>query len=344
MHKAGGNAVKDAALAYVLIKTSEDELQELNKVTNFIHNTDHKIVNDFHKATPELKKLGVDAWHGIEWCYTNDLCKAAVKKYGVKAVEDAAEGVVIIAIEAPSYIGLMELNELQELNKFTNFIHNTDHKIVNDFHKAEPELKKLGVDAWHGIEWCYTNDPCKAAVKKYGAKAVEDAAKAFGLMELNELQELNGFSTWRHNFDNRVHNFDNKVKAEWKNKIGPDLKRLGLDAWHGIEWCYKTAPCKDAVEKYGEIAVEAALTAAALQNLSFFSKAEHWTKGAFKTVEHDTVKAADAAAPILKMVGGEAWKGATACYANAECKAAVEKYGEKAVEAAMTKKVLILLI
>jgi hypothetical protein len=45
------------------------------------------------------------------------------------------------------------------------------------------------------------------------------------------------------------------------------LKRLGLDVWHGIEWCYKTAPCREAVEKYGEEAVEAALEAAALQNL-----------------------------------------------------------------------------
>jgi hypothetical protein len=47
------------------------------------------------------------------------------------------------------------------------------------------------------------------------------------------------------------------------------LKRLGLDVWHGIEWCYKTAPCRDAVEKYGEEAVETALEVAALQNLEF---------------------------------------------------------------------------
>jgi len=106
------------------------------------------------------------------------------------------------------------------------------------------------------------------------------------------------------------------------------------------------------------MAVEAGMTAAALQQLSYypssysdglqelnwFSSAEHWAGGAAKTVEHDVVKAADAAAPILKMVGQEAWKGATACYANAQCKAAVEKYGLKAVQAAMTKKVMILMI
>ena len=82
----------------------------------------------------------------------------------------------------------------------------------------------------------------------------------------------------------------------------------------------------------------------ALQNLNFFTKAEDWTKGAAKTVEHGVVKAADDAAPILKIVGKEAWKGATWCYSNKECHDAVEKYGEKAVEAAMTKKVMILMI
>jgi hypothetical protein len=81
-----------------------------------------------------------------------------------------------------------------------------------------------------------------------------------------------------------------------------------------------------------------------LQNLNWFSSAEHWVGGATKTVEGDVVKAADAAAPILKMVGKEAWKGATACYANVQCKAAVEKYGLKAVQASMAKKVMILMI
>jgi hypothetical protein len=62
--------------------------------------------------------------------------------------------------------------ELMNLNKFTTWVHNTDHKIVTDFHKIEPELKRLGIDAWHGIEWCFKDDACRGAVEKYGEKAV----------------------------------------------------------------------------------------------------------------------------------------------------------------------------
>ena len=37
--------------------------------------------------------------------------------------------------------------------------------------------------------------------------------------------------------------------------------------WGGVQWCYNTAPCKAAAEKYGMMAVEAAMTAAVMQQL-----------------------------------------------------------------------------
>jgi len=61
------------------------------------------------------------------------------------------------------------------------------------------------------------------------------------------------------------------------------------------------------------------MTAAALQELSFFSGLEN-----------------DA-----KKLAGDAWSGANACYANAACKATVEKYGVKAGEAFMKKEALM---
>ncbi len=31
---------------------------------------------------------------------------------------------------------------------------------------------------WKGVEWCYNDAPCKAAVEKYGMMAVKDAMNA----------------------------------------------------------------------------------------------------------------------------------------------------------------------
>jgi len=91
-------------------------------------------------------------------------------------------------------------------------------------------------------------------------------------------------------------------------------------------------------------AAEAAMKHAALQELSFGSFFQHVGSDithTADTVGNDIKHAAVAATPDLKWAAGEAWHGATACYANAECKAAVEKYGTKAVEAAMTKEALM---
>jgi hypothetical protein len=71
----------------------------------------------------------------------------------------------------------------------------------------------------------------------------------------------------------------------------------------------------------------------ALQNLSFGS----WLSGAAHTVEHDVSSAAKAVGPYASWAAKETWQGAQACDANPTCKAAVEKYGTEAVEAAMKK-------
>jgi len=76
------------------------------------------------------------------------------------------------------------------------------------------------------------------------------------------------------------------------------------------------------------------MKAAALQELSFGSFFHH--------VGHDITHTADQvgndikknAVPDLKWAAGKAWVGTKACYANAECKASVEKVGLAATEAA----------
>ena len=37
------------------------------------------------------------------------------------------------------------------------------------------------------------------------------------------------------------------------------------EVWKGVKWCYNTDPCREAVEKYGMMAVEAAMEAAMAQ-------------------------------------------------------------------------------
>jgi len=89
--------------------------------------------------------------------------------------------------------------------------------------------------------------------------------------------------------------------------------------------------------KYGTKAVEAGMTAAALQELNWFSGAWDTVKHDAGTAEHAVVHGFHEATPDLKWAAGEAWKGATACYSNPVCKAAAEKYGMEAVKAAMKK-------
>ena len=50
--------------------------------------------------------------------------------------------------------------------------------------------------------------------------------------------------------------------------------------------------------------------------------------------EHDISHVAKEVEPIAKYAAGKAWMGTKACYANATCKASVEKVGIAATEAA----------
>ena len=100
------------------------------------------------------------------------------------------------------------------------------------------------------------------------------------------LQNLN-FSDWLHKAENTIKTDFSNVSAAMKSdmqkfeakatatekqwllkanaaakKVGPAFKVVGKDmlwaggkAWQGVEWCYHTAPCKAAVEKYGMMAV-----------------------------------------------------------------------------------------
>ena len=73
-----------------------------------------------------------------------------------------------------------------------------------------------------------------------------------------------------------------------------------------------------------------------LQELNWFTHAAH-------SVEHETTHLVHAATPDLKWAAGKAWKGTKWCYADATCKANVEKYGLAATEAAFALQVIILI-
>merc|ERR1711957_371356 len=132
-------------------------------------------------------------------------------------------------------------------------------------------------------------------------------------MSKKALMELNWFSGAESWVSGAAKTVEHGVVSA-ADDAAPILKMVGQEAWKGATACYADAACKAAVEKYGLKAVQAAMSKKALMELNWFSGAESWVSGAAKTVEHGVVSAADDAAPILKMVGQEAWKGATACY------------------------------
>jgi len=72
-------------------------MMELSRIGNFFHHAEHDVTTEFHKIN--WKDLGIDAWHGITWCYSDAACNAAVKKYGAKAVETAAEDALLMNLE-----------------------------------------------------------------------------------------------------------------------------------------------------------------------------------------------------------------------------------------------------
>jgi len=147
-------------------------LQELNwfsgawdTVKHDAGTAEHAVVHGFHEATPDLKWAAGEAWKGATACYANAECKAAVEKYGTKAVEAA-----------------MKKTQLQELNWFhhawDHVKHDAtkvEHAVVHEAHKAAPDLKKMAGLAWKGTKWCYADATCKANVEKYGLAATEAA-------------------------------------------------------------------------------------------------------------------------------------------------------------------------
>merc|ERR1712166_964416 len=113
------------------------------------------------------------------------------------------------------------------------------------------------------------------------------------------------------------------------------------EAWKGATACYANAECKAAVEK------------TQLQELNWHhfwhhvkhdaGRAVHGVAKVAKEAEHAVVHEAHKAAPDLKKMAGLAWKGTKWCYADATCKANVEKYGLAATEAACALQVIILI-
>jgi len=158
----------------VNLTTVPVQLQELNGFTNWVKKEENKAKAAFKKVN--WKDLGIDAWHGITACYSNPKCKAAVEKYGLKAVEDAGEDAVEVAA-------------LQNLNGFTNWVKSEENKAKIDFHKAAAEVKKLALGAWVSTEHCYATPKCKAAVEKYGLLAVKIAA-GVALAPVGALQNM----------------------------------------------------------------------------------------------------------------------------------------------------------
>ena len=164
-----------------------------------------------------------------------------------------------------------------------------------------------------------------------------------------QLQQLFSFGGLVHSAE---HDFSTAA-----HDVEPIAKYAAGKAWMGTKACYANASCKASVEKVGIAATEAAF-AQQLQELNWFSGAEHWVSGAAKTVEHtfssgfdkfksDCDKAAKASGPYFKIAGkdmewaaGETWKGAQWCFKTPPCKAAAEKYGTEAVEKGMSSAAL----
>ena len=134
---------------------------------------------------------------------------------------------------------------LQELNFFSaagNFFNNAGKTIDNSFKKAGAGIKQE--DMKIGQAFANVGKGLQADMQKF-AKGANTAEKHFL--------------------------YDANVAAK---KVGPDFKIAEKDlewaageVWKGIKWCYNTAPCKAAVEKYGAEAVETALEAAVLQQI-----------------------------------------------------------------------------
>ena len=225
----------------------------------------HSYLQNLDLANTDVKVMKLD-----DWCYMNDSAKA-MKICSAEQMHPTVMPMTmptVVATHMPIMPAVTTMpmtmpmtaaaSPMMELSRIGNFFHKAETDITTEFHKVD--WKDLGIDAWHGITWCYSDAACNAAVKKYGAKAVETAAEDSLLM----------------NLENRALKFfqgkdDGKIDHAF-SRVGQEIKNLGIGAWHGVEHCYATPKCKAAVEKYGLDAVKIALVVAlapagALQNL-----------------------------------------------------------------------------
>jgi len=121
------------------------------------------------------------------------------------------------------------------------------------------------------------------------------------------------------------------------------VKKIGSEGLSAAEKCGTDAKCREAVENGASKAYDL-YKKNALMELNWFSGAWDSVKHEAEHVGHDISAAAKAVGPYAEWAGKETWKGATWCYSNPTCKAAAEKYGTEAVEAAMKKKSMIILL
>ena len=164
----------------------------------------HSYLQNLELAGVDLAKVdlnNVKVMHLDDWCYMNDSAKAMkictpMQMSGGKMKIKMDHLPHTMVADKTTVVPAVNLTtvpvQLQELNGFTNWFHTEENKAKADFHKVN--WKDLGIDAWHGITACYSNPKCKAAVEKYGLKAVEDAGE--DAVEVAALQNLNAFTNW----------------------------------------------------------------------------------------------------------------------------------------------------
>jgi len=129
---------------------------------------------------------------------------------------------------------------LQELNWFTNAVHSVD----NDFKTAGSDISNEAKKIMGTTVTTFANVDQKMQTDMQNfQKGASNAEKVF-LVKANEAAKRVGPAF--------------KIAEK-------DMEWAAGETWKGIKWCYNDAPCKAAVEKYGMMAVQAAVTAAMAQ-------------------------------------------------------------------------------
>ena len=126
----------------------------------------HSYLQQLENAGVDVSKINMDhvkVMHLDDWCYMNDSAKAMkictmeqmhpmmvpADKMKMKMKMDHLPHTMMHADKMMT----VKAMPLQELNWFTNEAHKVGHDISHEFHKID--WKDVGIDTWHGIEWCY---------------------------------------------------------------------------------------------------------------------------------------------------------------------------------------------